>query len=95
MVYLRIGVLSATSDLLQNLLSAGRLKQKKVMKVLGRVPNIEKLKRLNIFGLKACFVLVTFGLVNGFGLAIVKSTAIQMRILDWLIDAKIGLNKLN
>ena len=61
------------------------------MKVLGRVPNIEKLKRLNIFGLKACFVLVTFGLANGFDLAMVKSTAIQMSILDWLIDAKIVL----
>ncbi len=60
--------------------------------MLGRVPNIEKLKRLNIFGLKACFVLVTFGLANGFGLAMVKSTAIQMSILDWLKDAKIGLN---
>ena len=63
--------------------------------MLGRVPDIEKLKRMNIFGLKACFVLVTFGLANGFALAMVKSTAIQMRILDWLIDAKIGLNKLN
>ncbi len=92
MVYLRIGVLSATSDLLHNLLSPGRLKQKNVMKVLGRVPNIEKLKRMNIFGLKACFVLITFGPANGFGLAMVKSTAIQMRILDWLIDEKIGLN---
>ncbi len=84
-------IVFATANAFLYLLGASRLKQKKVMKVLGRVPNIEKLKRLNIFGLKACFVLMTFGLASGFGLAMVKSTAIQMSILDWLIDAKIVL----
>ena len=73
------------------LFGASRLKQKKVTKVLGRVPNLEKLKKLNLFGLKGCFVSMTFGLASGLGLAIVKSTAIQMSILDWLTDAKIVL----
>ena len=73
------------------LLGTHRLKQKNVMKVLGRVPNIEQLKKLNVFGLKACFVLITFGLVSGFGLAMVKSTVIQMSVFDWLTDAKIVL----
>jgi len=91
MVLSGTAIMFATSTAFLHLLGAGRLKQKKVMKVLGRVPNIEKLKRLNIFGLKACFVLMTFGLASGFGLAMVKSTAIQMSILDWLIDAKIVL----
>ena len=84
-------IMFATANAFLYLLGASRLKQKEVMKVLGRVPNLENLKRLNVFGLKACFVLITFGLAGGFGLAMVKSTAIQMGILDWLIDAKIVL----
>jgi len=84
-------IVFATANAFLYLLGARRLKQKKVMKVLGRVPNIEKLKKLNVFGLKGCFVLMTFGLASGFGMALVKSTAIQMSILDWLIDAKIVL----
>lgn len=72
-------------------LGSRRLKQKKVTKVLGRVPNIEKLKKLNLFGLRACFILMTFGLINGFGMAVVKSTVTQMSISDWLMDSKIVL----
>jgi len=84
-------IMFATVNAFLYLLGAKRLKQKKVMKVLGRVPSIEKLKVLNVFGLTACFVLMTFGVVSGFGLAMVKSTAIEMSILDWLTDPKIVL----
>ena len=84
-------IMFATTNAFLYLLGARGLKQKKVMKVLGRVPNIETLKRFNIVGLKACFVLMTFGLASGFGLTMVKSTGIQMSILDWLTDAKIVL----
>ena len=61
------------------------------MKVLGRVPNLEQLKKLNLFALRACFVLITFGLASGLGMAMVKSAAIEMSVLDWLTDAKIVL----
>ena len=84
-------IVFTTANAFLYLLGARRLKKKNVMKVLGRVPNIEKLKKLNVFGLKACFVLITFGLVSGFGLTMVKSTAIQMSVFDWLIDPKIVL----
>jgi len=84
-------IVFATANAFLYLLGARRLKQKKVMKVLGRVPNLEKLKKLNVFALRTCFVLMTFGLASGLGLAIVKSAAIQMSILDWLTDAKIVL----
>jgi ABC-type uncharacterized transport system permease subunit len=77
-------IVFATANAFLHLLGVRRLKQKKVAKVLGKVPNIEKLKKLNVFGLKACFVLMTFGLVSGFGLAMVN----QMSILDWLTDPK-------
>ncbi len=91
MVFSGALIMFAASNAFLYLLGNRRLKQKKVMKVLGRVPNIEKLKSLNVFGLKACFVLMTFGLASGFGMAVVKSAAIQMSITDWLTDAKIVL----
>ena len=67
-----------------------KLKQKDLLGVLGKVPNIEKLERMNLLGLKSCFVLITFGLVSGIGLA-ATSTALNMTARDWLTDAKIVL----
>jgi ABC-type uncharacterized transport system permease subunit len=80
----------ATASALLYLLGRQKLKQKKVLQVLGKVPNLEKLKRMNLFGLKACFVLMTFGFASGIGLA-ATSTSINMTALDWLTDAKIIL----
>ena len=84
-------IVFATTNAFLYLLGRRSLKHKKVIRVLGRVPNIEKLKRLNVFGLTACFVTMTFGLVSGFGMTMVKSTAIQMSLLDWLTDSKVVL----
>jgi len=67
-----------------------KLKRKDLAQILGKVPNIEKLERMNIFGLKACFILMTFGLVSGIGLA-ATSASLNMTTLDWLTDAKIVL----
>ena len=91
MVFSGALIVFATANAFLYLLGARRLKQKKVMKVLGRVPNLEKLKKLNMFALRTCFVLMTFGLASGLGLAVVKATVIQMSVLDWLTDAKIVL----
>jgi ABC-type uncharacterized transport system permease subunit len=82
-------MLAATSSVLY-LLGRQKLKQKKVLQVLGKVPNLEKLGRMNLFGLKACFVLMTFGFASGIGLA-ATSTSLNMTVLDWLTDAKIVL----
>ena len=73
------------------LLGRGNLKRKKIMRVLGRVPNIEKLERMNLFGLRVCFVLITFGLVSGIGMAAVSSAALEIAVLEWLTDAKLVL----
>ena len=67
-----------------------KLKQKNLLQVLGKVPNIEKLEQLNLFGLKACFVLMTLGLASGIGLA-ATTTSLDMTVYDWLTDAKIVL----
>ncbi len=80
----------ATASAVLYLLGIRKLKQKKVLQVIGRVPNIEKLERMNLFGLKACFVLMTFGLAGGVGLA-ATSTSLNMTAVDWLTDPKIVL----
>jgi len=81
----------ATASAFLYLLGRRRLKQKKVMQVLGRVPNIEMLERMNLFGIRAGFVLITIGLISGLGLAVVKSTTLEISAIDWLTDAKIVL----
>jgi len=80
----------ATASAVLYLLGGRKLKQKKVLQVIGRVPNIEKLERMNLFGLKSCFVLMTFGLAGGVGLA-ATSASLNMTALDWLTDPKIVL----
>jgi ABC-type uncharacterized transport system permease subunit len=72
------------------LLAERKLKQKNLLYILGKVPNIEKLERMNLLGLKSCFVLMTFGLASGIGLA-ATSVSLNMTAIDWLTDAKIVL----
>jgi len=67
------------------LLGNHRLKSKKVMKVIGRLPNIGKLERMTLFGIKISFVLITIGLISGLGLVSVVGTG----IVKWLTDAKV------
>lgn len=64
-----------------------KLKHKELVKVIGKVPNIEQIVHMNLFGLKACFVFLTFGLVSGIGM----SAAMDISISGWLLDAKIML----
>jgi ABC-type uncharacterized transport system permease subunit len=80
----------ATASAVLYLFARRKLKQKDLFQVLGKVPNIEKLEQMNLFGLKACFVLMTFGLAGGIGLAAI-STSLNRTALDWLTDAKIVL----
>lgn len=68
-----------------------RLKNKQVMKVVGRMPNVEKLRQMNVFGIEACFVLVSFGLFTGMGLAAVQIRMSETTFSHWLIDPKIIL----
>jgi ABC-type uncharacterized transport system permease subunit len=73
----------ATASAVLYLYSRRKLKQKDLLGVLGKVPNIEKLERMNIFGVKSCFTMLTFGLVSGIGLSV---------SLGWMLtDPKIVL----
>jgi len=82
--------LLATASAVLYLFAERKLKQKKLLPVLGKVPNIEKLERMNLLGLKSCFVLMTFGLASGIGLA-ATSASLNMTAIDWLTDSKIVL----
>ena len=83
-------MLAMTSAVLY-LFARRKLKQKDLLGVLGKVPSIERLERLNLLGLKMCFILLTFGLVSGIGLAAAKSAMLNMTSRDWLTDSKIVL----
>ena len=75
----------ATASAVLYLLGRGRLKQKKVMAVIGRVPNLESLERMNLFGIRTGFVLITIGLASGLGLASLLGTG----VVEWLSDGKV------
>jgi len=72
----------ATASAFLYLLGRHKLKRKKVMQVLGRVPNIERLERMSLLGLKACFVLMTFGLISGIGMAVANSATLEISVFD-------------
>ena len=80
----------ATASAVLYLFAERKLKQKKLLTILGKVPNIERLESMNLLGLKSCFVLMTFGLASGIVLA-ATSASLNMTSIDWLTDAKIVL----
>jgi len=71
------------------LLSRSRLKHKKIKKVLGKVPNFQKLERINLFGLKAAFILFTIGLISGVAGTWSATASLGQKPFEWLIDSKI------
>ena len=73
------------------LLTRRNLKRKKIGRVIGKVPNIEKLEALNVIGIKTVFVFLSFGLMSGVGLAIVTSPEISLSFHDWITDSKVIL----
>ena len=75
----------ATASAFLYLLGNHRLKLKKVMQVLGRVPNIEKLEQMTLLGIRCGFVLITIGLISGLGLVWLLGTG----IFEWLTDVKV------
>jgi len=77
----------ATASAVLYLFGRRKLKQKKVLAILGKLPNIEKLEQMNLLGLKSCFVLMTFGLASATGL----SASVGKTARDWFTDSKIVL----
>ena len=81
----------STASAYMYLLGNNRLKNKQVGKVIGRLPNIERLAKRNLFGLKAGFGFITFGIISGFVLTLVIKMSGGPTIAKWLVDPKIVL----
>ena len=77
-------ILAAASSFLY-LLGRNKLKSKEIFKVIGRVPNIEKLENMALFGIKAGFVFITIGIIGGFGLVATSGRDLA----SWLVDLKV------
>ena len=77
-------ILAAASSFLY-LLGRNKLKSKEIVKVIGRVPNIEKLENMALFGIKAGFVFITIGIIGGFGLVATSGRD----FVSWLVDLKV------
>lgn len=73
------------------LLARRNLKHKKIGRVIGKIPNIQKLEVLNVIGIKSAFAFLSFGLISGIGLAVVKSAEISISFNEWITDSKIIL----
>ena len=81
----------STASAYMYLLGNSRLKNKQIGKVVGRLPNIEKLAKMNLFGLKAGFAFITFGMISGFVLALVVKMRGGTTLAKWFIDPKMVL----
>jgi len=78
-------IMFATASAILYLFGSYKLKHKKVLQVLGKVPNIEKLERMTLFGLKAAFIMITIGLISGLGLISLLKTG----VFAWMTDGKV------
>jgi len=71
------------------LLGIRKLKKKQIIDVLDKVPNIERQEKMNLTALRAGFLFITFGIVSGLGMAVVRSAVVHKSIADWLTDGKV------
>ncbi len=79
----------ATASAFLYLLGRRKLKQKKVMQVLGKVPNIERLESMNLFGIRTGLLFITIGLISGLGLALLRMSVLGISLAEWLTDGKV------
>jgi ABC-type uncharacterized transport system permease subunit len=86
-----VSIVCSTTFAALYLVANRKLKQKRVVSVLGRLPNVEWLRRAIKGGLKSCFATMTVGLASGIGLVVVKSASLGMGYSDWIGDPKIVL----
>lgn len=84
-----VSVTFAAASAFLYLLGIGKLKKKKIVQVLGKVPNIEKLEHMNLFAIQAAFLFITVGLVSGLGMALMRMAVMGTNVAEWLTDVKV------
>jgi ABC-type uncharacterized transport system permease subunit len=85
MILASASIMFAAASSALYLLGSRRLKQKKIVLVLGRIPNMETLARMNRAGVRMGFVLLALGVVSGLCLAFLHGPGIA----QWLMDVKV------
>lgn len=85
MILAAASVLFAAANSALYLLGSYRLKHKGIMQVLGRMPSMETLGRMNGLGVRIGFVLLTLGVISGLGLA----SLVGPGVAKWLADGKV------
>jgi len=88
MILGEVTILLSTVSALIYLLANHRLKQKKIINVIGIVPNLERLRQINHYGILISFVLVTLGMISGMGMGYLRSSALEIRFIEWFYDPK-------
>ncbi len=85
MILASASVMFAAANSALYLLGRYRLKHKGIAQVLGRIPNMETLVRMNRLAVRTGFVFLTVGVIGGLGLAHVDGTGMA----KWLADIKV------
>lgn len=85
MILASASIMFAAASSVLYLLGSHRLKRKKIVLVLGRIPNLETLARMNRAGMRVGFLLLALGVVTGLCLAFLHGPG----IVPWLLDVKV------
>ncbi len=85
MILASAAIMFAAANSALYLLGSHRLKQKQIVLVLGRIPNMETLAHLNSVGVRAGFVLLLLGVISGLCLAFLHGPGMA----QWLMDGKV------
>jgi len=85
MILAAASVAFAAANAALYLFSSRRLKQKQIVRLLGRMPNMQTLGRMNRISLRVAFALMTVGVLTGLGLVASLGTG----LLEWLEDGKV------
>jgi len=84
MILATASIVFAAANSTLYLLGSYRLKHGAISQVLGRIPNMETLARMNRLGTWIGFVLLTIGIVTGLGLS-----SLDIGVARWLADSKV------
>lgn len=66
-----------------------RLKHGQFAKVLGLVPNLEKLKGINRMALRIAFILFSLGVISGIGMVSMLARRNEVEVMEWMFDPRI------
>ena len=79
-------VLLATASAWLYIVGSKRLKQKKISRVLGIVPNLGKLQSFTVFSLWIAFCCMTVGVISGIVMSILDSKREGLNFMGWFFD---------